>query len=259
MVSVRGKAFIGLWKKEWALMKVYYFVVLIVGLVFAIGVSGSLQEARMFMITGVVLVLHMFILSALVIYSLNREADQLQLFLHSPQSAAILVGVKFLQSLLFMVVSMTIFGLITVLTAKQWVLLTFGELFLVVVIATMFIIGQALLLAVLLLFLWVIHQVLKTYLGGLSIVISIILFVAITGITSTIRSSAFYEQIVGWGYMKINIESVSSELLSVFGVTVHGGMPGGIPVVLGEIVAWALAITVLYILSIVLMDRKVEV
>ncbi|MFG6117595.1 hypothetical protein ACGTN9_20810 [Halobacillus sp. MO56] len=256
---MRGKAFIGLWKKEWAMMKVYYFVVLIVGLVFAIGVSGSLQEARMFMITGVVLVLHMFILSALLIYSLNREADQLQLFLHSPQSSAMLVGVKFIQSLLFMMVSMTIFGLITIFTAKQWVVLTFGELFLVALIANMFILGQAILLAVLLLFLWVIHQVLKTYLGGLSIVISIILFVAITGITSTIRSSAFYEQLVGWGDTKIKIESVSSDLLSVFGVTVHGDMSGGIPLELGEVVAWVLAIVVLYILSIVLIDRKVEV
>ncbi|WP_028783521.1 hypothetical protein [Thalassobacillus devorans] len=256
---MRGKAFIGLWRKEWVLMKVYYFVILIVGLVFAVGVSGSIQEAHMFMITGVVLVLHMFILSALLMYSLNREVNQLQLFLHSPQSAAVLIGVKFLQSLLFMVVSMTIFGFITVLTAKQWVVLTYGELILAVVVANMFIIGQSLLLAVLLLFLWVIHQILRTYLGGLSIVISIILFVAITGITSMIRSTAFYEQLVGWGKMKIKMESVSGDLLSVFGVTVHGDMPGGIPVVLGELLAWGLAIAVLYTLSIVLMDRKVEV
>ncbi|WP_085505669.1 hypothetical protein [Thalassobacillus devorans] len=256
---MKRNAFIGLWKKEWALMRIYYLVILITGLGFSVVMSGTIEEARIFLITGVVLVLHMFVLAALLMYSLNREADQLELFLHNPQSSLMIVGVKFLQLVTFMLISMTVFGLITILTAREWVTLSLGDSAMVIFIATLLILGQAILLAVFLLFLWVLHQVLKTYLGGLSIIISIISFLAISIMTSKIRSSALYEQIAGWGTVQINIDGLTGDFLNVFGVTVHGGVTGGIPIVLGEVAAWALTVGLLYGGSVVVLDRKVEV
>ncbi|GGC81005.1 hypothetical protein GCM10007216_09400 [Thalassobacillus devorans] len=256
---MKRKAFTGLWKKEWTLMKTYYLILLLVGLGFAVGVSGMVEDVQLFMLTAMVLILHMFILAALVMFSLNREADQLELFLHNPQSTYMLVGVKFLQSLSFMTVSMTVFGLITIITAGDWIILSLRETALVVFIANIFILGQAILLAVFLLFLWVLHQVLKTYLGGLSILISILLFISLMAVTSWIRESSFYEQIAGWGTVQINIDGLTGDFLNVFGMTVHGGVTGGFPIVLGEVAAWALTVGLLYVVSVVVLDRKVEV
>src|SRR5690625_2961997 len=90
-------AFKGLYFREWKMMRGFFigqFVVLVVMLFIPIG--SNLTDKFLELLT-----LAPIIVPAAIMFSLNTEVNQMELFLHNPQSIHKLIFVKFVNGLVF--------------------------------------------------------------------------------------------------------------------------------------------------------------
>ncbi|RWZ60578.1 hypothetical protein EQV77_04580 [Halobacillus fulvus] len=245
-------AFAGLWKKEWSLMKGYYIALALFNLLW-MGLAPALIQSEPYIMTAsILLILHLFYLSALLMYSFNREADQLELALHSPRTGYMIAGVKVLQSFTVFLGSLMLVSIAGILTARVDLILTWTELVGVFSRMGVYITGYSLSLAIILFFLWTVHQLLKKYIGGISLFVCIVLFFAIAASLTWIQGTDVYESLtsfVPFAY-SYDLESPEGMIYMSFGVDALS---------VGDLVFFLMLNALFFLSGCWVLDRKVEV
>ena len=240
-------AFKGLYFREWKMMRGFFigqFVVLVVMLFIPIG--SNLTDKFLELLT-----LAPIIVPAAIMFSLNTEVNQMELFLHNPQSIHKLIFVKFVNGLVFALsfvfVVMISFFFIDLLWpvfdlnsfATSLYLLSF----------TMRLMISSIPFIALLLFLWTLHQVFRKYLGTLfSLVIVIAVLVVGTQLIVQVSHFDFYQLFTKWGAIELPHYRESS------GVILKRNT-----IYLGNVIFYGGISAILYFSSTYLIDRKMEV
>lgn len=240
-------AFKGLYFREWKMMKGFFigqFIVLF-GL-FLMPWGSALPDK----LIGL-LIFSIIIVPAAMMFSLNTEVNQMELFLHNPQSVHKLLFVKFLNGFVF-AMSYTLVVIISVIIVNMiWPTFdpTSLEIFLYLFNFTLLMIISSIPFMALLLFLWTLHQILRKYLGVFSLIIVIIVLIAGTQLVSLVNQTDIYQTLTSWGAIKVPFNKGVFSLGNNIGMTIY----------LGIYIFYGIISAVLYFLSVYLIDRKVEV
>ncbi|MCA0970520.1 hypothetical protein LCM20_07980 [Halobacillus litoralis] len=242
----------GIWKKEWLMMRGYYLTAMtfnILWLVFAPTIMGNSP----YLSTPTALILiHLFYMSGLLIYSFNREADHMEQTLHSPLSGYHIAGVKIFQSFIFFTASLLLVILVGMVSARYETILTLPQIFTAFSQLALFVIGIAISLAIILFFLWSLHQVMKKYIGGFSVVICIVLFFCIAAFLTWIQDTAFYQALLSVGPVFFDQEISTTQGNISFDI-------GTGPITLGKVFFFFMLNALLILSGMTIFDRKVEV
>ncbi|MBA2175874.1 hypothetical protein H0266_13335 [Halobacillus locisalis] len=245
-------AFIGLWKKEWVLMRGYYFGLAAFNALWLVLAPVIIQTEQYLMTASILLILHMFYLSGLFMHSFNREAEQLELTLHSPQSGYMIVGVKMLQSFVVFLTSLVVVSGVGILAASYELMLSMQEIFSVFTRMGILLIGFSLALALLLFFLWSLHQVMKRYIGGLSVFICIAIFFGISAFLTWIQETYVYQSLTSFApfLFEYEVDSLGGMLYVNFGVDALS---------VGDLLFYFAFNSLFLLFGMWILDRKVEV
>lgn len=256
---MNSSAFRGLYIKEWKMMKGFYIGQFVVALIIVI-VADALSDASIVETLVGLLTFGFIILPGAVLYSLNTEANQLEIFLHNPQSIHKMLFVKFLNGLFFALSFLLLLAVAAVGFEMIWGTSIQSGLdsfsFLTFLVVHMIIVSVY--PTVILVFLWTLHQIWRTYIHGISIVAVVLLLIFGIQLMNLFRSTTFYEVLTKWGVISIPNDQ-SGEYLSIsFG---PGQISGGIDATIffGSYVFYGLLVLLLYGVSAYLLDRKVEV
>lgn len=243
--------FKGLWKKEWIMMRGYYATVMAFNMLWLLFAPLVIETGRYISTTSGLLIIHLFYMAGMVVHSFNKEADHLETTLHSPQSAFCIAGVKILQSMTFYFVSLTLIVTIGLFTSISELILDFSQLVGLFIRMSIFIAGIALTLAFILFLLWSLHQLMKKYIGGLSILICIGLFFGITALITIIQDSSIYESLTSFGphFFKYDQDSPVGMIYLDFGIKA---------LTFGKILFFFLLNGFFLLLGMWVLDRKVE-
>lgn len=254
-------AFKGLYFKEWKMMKGFFIGPYVLAiLLIAISNMGN-GDSVVNTLIGM-MAFGFIILPAAVLFSLNSEVNQLELFLHNPQSIHQLLFVKFLNGLVCALSFLFVLVLAAVSVDVIWgtSIQTGFETFSFLMILTVQMVIVSIFPAIILVFLWTLHQIWRAYIKGLSIIAVIVLLIFGLQLMTVFRSTAIYDVLTNWGAISIPIENFhSGEFISVSFGALHfiGGMDA--TVFLGSYVFYGLIALLLYVFSAYLLDRKVEV
>ncbi|SEP97704.1 hypothetical protein SAMN05216232_1501 [Virgibacillus subterraneus] len=254
-----SSAFRGLYIKEWKMMKGFYIGQFIVALIFVIA-ADAMSGASIFESLVGLLTFGFIILPGAVLFSLNTESNQLEIFLHNPQSIHKMLFVKFLNGLFFSLSFLIILAVVAVCFEMIWGASIQSGLdsfsLLIFLIVHMMVVSVY--PTVILVFLWTLHQIWRTYIHGLSIVAVVLLLIVGIQLMSLFRSTTFYEVLTKWGVIFIPDERSGDYLSISFGL---GEISGGVDarIFFGSYVFYGLLVLLLYGVSAYLLDRKVEV
>ncbi|MGP4109240.1 hypothetical protein [Virgibacillus sp. L01] len=254
-----SSAFKGLYIKEWKMMKGFYIGQFIVALIIVI-VADAMSDASIFESLVGLLTFGFIILPGAVLYSLNTETNQLEIFLHNPQSIHKMLFVKFLNGLFFAFSFLLLLAVIAVSFEMIWGASIQSGLdsfsFLLILIINMVVVS--IYPTVILVFFWTLHQIWRTYIHGLSIVAVVLLLIIGVQLMGVLRSTNFYDVLTKWGVISIPNDH-SGDYLSIS--FVPGQISGGVDATIffGLYVFYGLLALLLYGVSAYLLDRKVEV
>lgn len=240
----------GLLRKEWEMMKGFligkYLIAIL--LLFLLGSEVSIYNGlSSLMVAGLI------IIPASVLFSLNTESNQMQAFLHNPQSAHKLLLAKLIYSAFIAAVFMVILTLSITGMELLWDVsyLSIFEVFSYVVYISFLTLVISLYPLAIILFVWTLHQIWRTYLGaGISIIFIVIMMIVAGNIFEVFRQSLLYEKLTQWG-------SVSFPINQDQLVDIELGFLGHFH--LGFYLFYGLIAIILYFISAYLLDRKVEV
>ncbi len=251
----------GLLRKEFRVTRTLLLGVLTFDLLVMIGFFLASERWEFPYLTaiigGVLTAIHVFFLPLYLLISLNTEGRNLHLWLHNPQSGSRLLGAKFLNGLLAILISI---GLVSSLSLLAYNLETsalelpidnvwlFGFYFLAVIVTGSIYMG------IWLIFYWTFYQVLKTYIGKWALLLVLVLVAFISWLGSWFSGTRLSEVLVEWGYVQLpsplNMEVSQQE----FGLTVST-----FPFPVGNVVFDIITLVVIFLLTCWLLDRKVEV
>lgn len=242
-----SEAFKGLYFREWKMMRGFFigqFIVLIVMLCIPMG--SNLADKLVQLLT-----LAPIIVPAAIMFSLNTEVNQMELFLHNPQSVHKLFFVKFVNGLVFALSFVFIVIILFVFVDLLWPVFDLNSFAasLYLLSFTMRLIISSIPFIALLLFLWTLHQIFRNYLGTLfSLVIVIVALV--TGTQLIVLASHFdvYQSFIEWGAIELPSYRKSS------GIFINRNT-----IYLGSIIFYGIISAGLYFFSTYLIDRKMEV
>ncbi|MEN1970308.1 hypothetical protein WMZ97_19825 [Lentibacillus sp. N15] len=232
----------GLFFKEWKMMKGFFisqFVVMALLLIFP---SFSIFSLRVDQLLEL-MVLGVIVIPAAFLFSLNTEVNQMQSFLHNPHSIHKLLSVKGMYSL-FCAVSV-LFVFIILITGYEFISPAFSmpiwKVWLYMLSMGIKLLVISIFVAVILLFLWTLHQIWRTYIGGgLSIVLVVALMIAGNWLFSFFVESKAFEVLTHWG-----------KVFSTSGFMIGPGY-------LGVYVFYGVLTIFVYVVSAYLIDHKVE-
>ncbi|OZU88522.1 hypothetical protein CIL03_09455 [Virgibacillus indicus] len=256
-----NQAFRGLYFKEWKMMKGFFIGPFVITIILILLLNVTNDAPIINTISGL-MAFGYIILPAAVIFSLNSEVNHLELFLHNPQSVHLLLIVKFLNGILCAFTFLVVLSLSLVSIDMIWESssLTVLEMFsyLLLIMAQMIIVS--IYPAVILFFFWTLHQIWRTYIGGLSIFAVVALLIFSIQMMSLFRTTAIYKALTDWGAVSISVNSgYSGEFLALsFGMFQFNGDLQSI-IHLGPYVFYGIITVLLYFISAYLLDRKVEV
>ncbi|MBP1950339.1 hypothetical protein [Virgibacillus litoralis] len=255
---MESSAFRGLYIKEWKMMKGFYIGQFVFASIIVI-VADAFSDASIFDSLIGLLTFGFIILPGVVLYSLNTEANQLEIFLHNPQSIHKILFVKFLNGMFFALSFLLLLAVVAVNFEMIWGASIQSGLdsfsFLLFLIINMVVVSVY--PTVILVFLWTLHQICRTYIHGLSIVAVVLLLIIGVQLMSVFRSTTFYE-VLTWGVISIPNDQSGDYLSISFG---PGQFSGGVDATIffGSYVFYGLLVLLLYGVSAYLLDRKVEV
>lgn len=185
----------------------------------------------------------------IVLFSLNLEANQLAAFLHHPQSAHTLYIVKIVFAtfivLIFMYFIIFIDLLKIVLTDGSLHLM--GENYIYLSMYLFYYLSISLFITTIIILLWTLHQVWRTYIGKLSFVLMFLLLIGSSNLLTTFQNTSFYNTMIKWGALNISLSNalyVEDFSIKMFYV--------------GEWLFYGGVAIVLYMISVYLFERKVE-
>lgn len=260
-------SFKGLMIKEWLIGKstLLWLLVAQVGLVFiALLASRYLEVAGLFyMCTWIIMFLQPFIMFSLIFGCLNYEGKT-QLWIHNPQSAAMLLGSKLLSSVLFQVVSI-LFACCLVFVAfrvptgyfqPDFQVESFSGLVGLLQIGGVMA-AASIVIAVLMMFLWVVYHALARIqlIKNIRWLIVSFLFIGMVLVKNWVGNTEIYKKLDDlWAVPAFNGSSFSlSQAKLEFYLEGRGNislLTSGLDVI---------ALVILFLASCWLLDRKIEV
>lgn len=239
--------------KEWKMMKGFiigkYVIVFLILMFTQFTGEAHISES----LIGLLMVAFI-ILPAALLFNLNTESVRLQLFLHNPQSIHRLLSVKimfcFLLACGYIIVIMIAFvgtELTLSMIGSEYYLTTsmLGPLF----YFCFHMVLISLYPAMIILFLWTLHQIWRTYIGAISILLVVITLFIGSLLIGLFQGTHFYTQLTEWGLLFIKDAQYSYRMFD-FGYS---------PLYMGKVIFYGLMMTILYLASAYLIDRKVEV
>ncbi|TGB01419.1 hypothetical protein [Halobacillus salinus] len=248
---MNSTAFKGLWKKEWIMMRGYYATVMVFNILWLLFAPLMMETGRYISTTSALMIVHMFYMAGMVLHSFNKEADHLDITLHSPRSGFGLASVKMLQSMTFYFFSLALVVTFGIFTAGRELTLELSQISGLFIRMSVFLSGIGLTFAFILFLLWSLHQLMKKYIGGLSVIVCIGLFFAITGLISSIQGSNLYETLTAFGPQFFAYERGGPVGMIYFDFGVKA-------LTVGKIAFFLLLNGILLSLGMWVLDRKVE-
>lgn len=252
--------FHGLWNKEWKMTNIYHFILISLSiLILAMSYWGLRDDGFQFVLipSGLLMILHMFYLPGYLLYSFAREGRMLHAWLHSPQSIHQLTLVKFLNGLLFSILSLTIVsGIIYwIISEVQWLQGYMGDIGKVLLWINVHSVLTAIYFGAFLFLLWSLRHFLNKIIGGWSWLFTIVLFVLFPVLLGWFQSTDLYVFLTKWGYMGIEMPSIEKKLDSI--QVAEASMAMGVHA--GTYLFHIILTLLLYFLASYILDRKVEV
>lgn len=202
----------GLMKKEWLLMKEWFYgfvisviisaVILTVGLM-AVAIESSTKTAIVAITVIIWVLIILFLPLIILLNSLRKESGRPDVWLHSGESIFKLFGSKFvfaslggLLSILLPAVSLFIYLVISGSTINEF---TFTELVIFAGALFFLFFASSLLIASTGLFFAVLYQLIKPYVKGLAIPVLIVFFIVAAWLLERIKASSLFEKITSFG------------------------------------------------------------
>lgn len=259
----------GLVRKEWALVKWFAIALIVINVGIAVVDSSPISLGRAddstsyaFMTSGLWFQLHMYMGIVLVAVSYSRERPRVDIWLHSPAPYVQLVGAKAVVAASVVACSLLLTGIVIAIfnyVGGYWDgLSVLGELLLMLsMIITVAL--NSLLFIVITLFFMQVYQVLKSWIGKISIIVTVVLFQLSILIWAVIRSMDWFQ--------------VLKELGPIHGVRMAAGVvprlyePGSLLAVLvpesasltvGSVLLYGVCTSILFISGSMLFEKKVR-
>lgn len=236
----------GLLFKEWKMMKGFFIGQFVIIAIFLAATKSFLGLENLIetMAVGFVMI------PLTVLYSLNSEANQMEAFLHNPQSIFKLLLAKFIYAFLNGAVVLLVLSLLSagyeVLwhTSQMSAFQVFGYLSLES--------GQMLIIslcpAMVLVFFWTLYHYFKKYISGsISLVFNMILLVVTISLINVFLASDMYAWLTHWGRVFYPCHSIIN------------GFGSNSVMFIGSYVFYTMVTVILFLFSAYLIDRKVEV
>lgn len=246
-----NSAFKGLYFREWKMMKGFFVGQFIILLIMLLIPWGSTLPEKLVEL----LLLAVIIVPAAMMFSLNTEVNQMELFLHNPQSIHKLLFVKVLNGLVFAMIYAFVLIISLILVHMIWP--TFNlTIFGILLYLTSFTLQMVIIsipFMVMLLFLWALHQILRNYLRSFSLIIVIAVLIVGTQLISLVSHTDFYQIITEWGAIKTPFNNGYSSPFVEESVNFRR------TIYLGNYIFYGIISVIIYFISAYLIDRKVEV
>lgn len=179
------KKFAGLLKKEWVLYRAWLFVGIFIGITLSILVpylirrlsDGFTMENQLsFAFSILVLILGGFFSILQFLASIRHDLKTKEIWLHSTSSIAQLVGVKIVFSLIGYAIFNLIFVSIAIYKIKEEFIGNFAQMFLLLLFYVAVIVMLQLMMFVIMLLFLAFNLQMKHFIGGFSIVITMVAF-----------------------------------------------------------------------------------
>lgn len=260
-------AWVGLLKKEFRTTRTFVFVTLGALAVFMVATYlFSLRVGHPIALFGLAFIpigLHIGYMVVYMLLSLNAESKRLHLWLHTPQPATQLLAAKLVNGLTGFLLTMIpsfLFLLYGTSRFNQWaeiyqhMSINAGVLFRGALIIAISILFGAILLSLWVVATWTIYQVCKTRIGRWGILAAFGFLLLSTYIMGIFEGTTLYHFLTDWGHFSL-LELVNFEALNLPGD--YGVIEDQIP--FGAVVYQVVIGILLFALSSVLLDRKVEV
>ncbi|HEY4602240.1 MAG TPA: hypothetical protein VIG73_13315 [Cerasibacillus sp.] len=185
----------------------------------------------------------------IVLFSLNLEANQLAVFLHHPQSAHTLYIVKITFAtfivMLFMYFIIFIDLLKSVLTEESLHLISLNYMYLSMYAFCY--LSISLFITTIIILLWTLHQVWRTYIGKFSLIIIVLILIGSSNLFTAFQNTSLYNTMIKWGAIKIPLSNpLSAE--DFFNKIFY----------IGEWLLYGGIAIIFYMISVYLFERKVE-
>lgn len=263
-------AWTGLLKKEFRTTRTFVLVTL--GMLAVFMIAAYLLSIRaghpavMFGLAFIPIGLHSGYMLVYMLLSLNAESKKLHLWLHTPQSAVNLLLAKLFNGILGFLLSMSASIIFLIYATNSLDRVT--QLYYHLGIGTGFIIQGVSILAFSILLgsliasfwvvsAWVIHQTFKAYIGRWSIIGAIVFLFVLSYVSGLFETTQLYHTLFDWGYFSLT-DLFSLHALNWFPAA-EAGQIGPVMVPLGAFVYHLIVGLLLFSLSCVLLDKKVEV
>lgn len=236
--------------KEWKMMKGFVigkYILVFLLLMF----SYMFDEGFSLDVIVMMLMFSVIVLPAALLFNLNSESARLQLFLHNPQSIHQMLSVKIVFCTLMTACYVAI---IVILLKTSELLLSLSGYEIVsnvtmtsLIYSSFFLLLTSLYPAIIALFLWTLHQIWRTYIGGISILFVVVILFLGSIFIGIFQKTDIYANLTEWG--PIFSSDISYGNASLIVGSFH----------IGDMIYNGIIITVLYFISAYLIDRKVEV
>ncbi|RSL33051.1 hypothetical protein D7Z54_12120 [Salibacterium salarium] len=255
------KSWLALLKKEFLLTRTIFLFG--IGLIFVVlGISYAMQEGYLapatdrVMLIGMTagILMHFIYLPVYMIISMQKELGTLHLWLHSPQPMYRLISAKMISGVVYMIGSLLLNGAIVLaivfnlLSAEDIPKIMESMEF--VGLAGSFIVVQSFYLGLFVLLFISLYLVLRKIFRGWSWLIVIALFVAFSWMSDKIMAMTWYEALTQWGEITIHFQTgILKPLSDMFSHQLY----------FGDLLFHFIIMVVIFVISTVLIDRKVEV
>jgi hypothetical protein len=252
----------GLLRKEFHISKAGMLVsiaLVIFGHLIAYTFSLIYNEPKIMILPSIaIIVLHVFYLTVFMYLSLQMEAKQLHLWLHTPYSASSLLLAKLLTGMAGFLFSFSVSGIFAYIGLLKLRVVYVSEELLepTIVLLRGLMVGInvflfSIYLAIWLVFYWTIYQLLKRLMTKLIVPVIVIIGFFLTWMGKLFQKTVLYEKLTKWGYVDIDVFGDLDKHYEMMEIMAQ------FPI--GTIVFYSVITIGLFILSAWLIDRKVEV
>ncbi|SES63328.1 hypothetical protein SAMN05421676_1016 [Salinibacillus kushneri] len=251
---MNGQAFLGAWKKEWKMMKNSFTFILVISLFLVIGLFGLTTELESgFTYLGV----GVFLFPVYVLLSLNTEALQMDAFLHINQSLHNVLLAKFLNGFLLAMSFAGLIGTVVLIMNQIENRIPLGELLVNMILLVVNISLLTIFPTIILLFLWSLYHVFRKFHVVIGIIGIIGFLYILNKLFAILQDTKVYNTLSDWGVVtwETTFPVIDSGGPSSLFMTANGNIQFQI----GSLLLYAVFTLLFYLLSIYLLQRKVEV
>ncbi|QHS23083.1 hypothetical protein GWK91_09035 [Virgibacillus sp. MSP4-1] len=248
------RAFMGAWRKEWKMMKHSFAFILLMAMLLVIGMFGVTTELESgFTSLGV----GVFMFPAYFLLSLNTEALQMQQFLHMNKSLHNVILAKFLNGLLLTVSYAFVMGMILFIINQMNGQIPAAEFFIHLILLVTNILLLTVFPTMIIFLVWSLYHVVRKFHTAIGIIAIILFLYVFNEGFRAFDDTPLYDALTNWGTVtwETGFPVVDFGTYSAFPLT----SSGDIQFQSGMILFYACLCLTFYLISMYLLERKVEV